>query len=69
MQSGTSTNDMAGSTATKAAIIYATVAVVWAGMGAVSITQFLPGAAPLLTSAKASALSLLAPPAASTSRK
>lgn len=44
--------------ATKAVIAYASVAVVWAGIGTTNITAFLPGAAPLLSSAKASIKSL-----------
>jgi len=45
-------------TATKAVIAYASIAVVWAGIGTTNMTAFLPGAAPLLSSAKASMKSL-----------
>jgi formate hydrogenlyase subunit 3/multisubunit Na+/H+ antiporter MnhD subunit len=46
---------------TKIAIIYTSVAVIWAGMGTISLTGLLPGAGPLLASAKASAMGLLTP--------
>jgi hypothetical protein len=61
--------------ATKAVIAYASIAVVWAGIGTTSMTAFLPGAAPLLNSAKASMRSLTSvsdapppPPAAAPER-
>jgi NADH-quinone oxidoreductase subunit N len=47
--------------ATKVAIVYAMVAVLWAGMGWVNLTGLLPGAGPLLDSAKASVRTLSAP--------
>lgn len=46
---------------TKLAIVYTSVAVIWAGLGTVSLTGLLPGAGPLLASAKASAQGLLTP--------
>jgi NADH-quinone oxidoreductase subunit N len=46
---------------TKLAIIYASVAVIWAGIGPLNLTGLLPGAGPLLDSAKASARALLTP--------
>lgn len=49
--------------ATKLAIGYAVVAIVWAGVGTVSLTGALPGVTPLVGSARAAAASLLALPA------
>lgn len=45
--------------ATRWAIAYTTVAVLWAGMGGINLTAFLPGASPLVDSARASVMSLL----------
>ena len=47
---------------TRAVIAYASVAVIWAGIGTANITAFLPGAAPLITSAKDSMKSLMSKP-------
>lgn len=47
--------------AVKVALVYAMVAVIWAGMGTVNLTGLLPGAGPLLNSAKASVQSMLSP--------
>ena len=38
--------------ATRAVIAYASVAVIWAGIGTVNLTAFMPGASPLITSAQ-----------------
>lgn len=54
--------------ATKLAIGYAAVAVLWAGVGTVNLTGLLPGAEPLVRSAKAAAEVLLAPVAATAAR-
>ena len=35
-------------------LIYASAAVLWAGIGPVNLTAFLPGAVPLLNSARSS---------------
>lgn len=45
----------------KVAVGYAMVAVIWAGIGVVNFTWLLPGAAPLIAQAKASAATLIAP--------
>jgi hypothetical protein len=47
--------------ALKVALVYASVAVIWAGIGTVSFTGLLPGAGPLIANAKASVQSLLSP--------
>lgn len=47
---------------TRAVIAYASVAVIWAGIGTANLTAFLPGAAPLIVSAKDSMKSLMSKP-------
>ncbi|MDB5097986.1 MAG: nuoN [Cyanobacteria bacterium RYN_339] len=48
----------------KVAIAYATVAVIWAGVGTVNLTALLPGAVPLLAHAKAAVATMNGPAAA-----
>jgi NADH-quinone oxidoreductase subunit N len=45
----------------RVAVVYAAVAVIWAGVGTVNLTVLLPGAAPLLAHAKAAVTSMTAP--------